>query len=79
MPGESAKVQTPLRFNKDLLALIKEKAKADKRSLNNYIEHLLYKDVGDIPNNETIDAIKEARSSKGLEPINNLTTWLEEL
>ncbi len=79
MASDTAKVQTPLRFNKDLLALIKEKAKANKRSLNNYIEWLLYNDVGDIPNDETIKAIKEARSSKGLEPITNLTSWLEEL
>lgn len=79
MASDTVKVQTPLRFNKDLLELIKEKAKANKRSLNNYIEWLLYNDVGDIPNEETIKAIKEARSSKGLEPITNLSTWLEEL
>lgn len=79
MPNEPIKIQTPLRFNKELLALIKEKAKAEKRSLNNYIEYLLYKDVGNIPNEETIKAIKEARSSKNLEPISDLTSWLEEL
>ena len=79
MASAKTKVQTPLRFNKDLLELIKEKAKANKRSLNNYIEWLLYNDVGDIPNDETIKAIKEARSGKGLKPITNLGTWLEEL
>ena len=79
MASESIKVQTPLRFNKELLKLIKEKAKAEKRSLNNYIEYLLYKDVGNIPNEETIKAIKEARSAKNLEPITDLATWLEEI
>ncbi|PCH76513.1 MAG: hypothetical protein COB98_06015 [Flavobacteriaceae bacterium] len=79
MSGDSLKIQTPLRFNKELLSLIKEKAKAEKRSLNNYIEYLLYKDVGNIPNNETIEAIKEARSNKNLEPIADLTSWLEEI
>ena len=80
MSSDTAKVQTALRFNKELLELIKEKARANKRSLNNYIEWLLYNDVGgNIPNEETIKAIKEARSSKGLEPISNLSTWLEEL
>ncbi len=79
MASDSVKVQTALRFNKDLLELIKEKAKANKRSLNNYIEYLLYNDVGDIPNDETIKAIKEARSGRSLEPIDDLTTWLEEL
>lgn len=79
MASESLKVQTALRFNKELLELVKEKAKAEKRSLNNYIEYLLYKDVGDIPNEETIAAIKEARSNKNLKPIEDLTSWLEEL
>ena len=79
MSGESLKIQTPLRFNKELLSLIKEKAKAQKRSLNNYIEYLLYKDVGNIPNEETINSIKEARSNKGLEPITDLSSWLENI
>ena len=75
----SSKVQTAVRLNSDLLEALKERARADKRSLNNYIEFLLYKDVGDIPNDETIKAIKEARSDKELKPITDLTTWLEEL
>lgn len=79
MTSDTAKVQTALRFNKDLLELVKKKAKANKRSLNNYIEWLMYNDVGDIPNDETIKAINEARTGKGLKPITNLTTWLEEL
>lgn len=79
MVSDSVKVQTPLRFNKDLLELIKEKAKADKRSLNNYIEFLLYKDVGEIPNQDTIEAINEARSSKDLKPIKDLKSWLEKI
>ncbi len=79
MENDSVKVQTVLRFNKDLLELIKEKAKSNKRSLNNYIEFLLYKDVGEIPNQDTIEAIKEARSSKDLEPIKDLNTWLEKI
>ncbi len=79
MENDSVKAQTVLRFNKDLLELIKEKAKSNKRSLNNYIEFLLYKDVGEIPNQDTIEAIKEARSSKDLEPIKDLNTWLEKI
>ncbi len=34
---------------------------------------------GKIPNNETIKAINEARSDKGLKPITNLITWLKKL
>lgn len=79
MENDSVKAQTVLRFNKDLLELIKEKAKSNKRSLNNYIEFLLYKDVGEILNQDTKEAIKEARSSKDLEPIKDLNTWLEKI
>lgn len=79
MSEKSLKIQTAFRFNKDLLELIKEKAKAEKRSLNNYIEYLLYKDVGNIPNEETIEAIKEARSKTKLEEITDLSSWLDKI
>lgn len=79
MSKETVKIQTAFRFNKDLLELIKEKAKAEKRSLNNYIEHLLYKDIGNIPNEETIEAIKEARSKTKLEEITDLSSWLDKI
>lgn len=74
----SSKVQTAVRLNSDLLEALKEKAKADKRSLNNYIEKLLYRDVGNIPNDATKDAIEEARRGN-LERIENLDDWLEKL
>lgn len=35
--------------------------------------------LGKIPNKETIKAIKEAHSGKGLKRITNLTSWLKEL
>ncbi|HBS11798.1 MAG TPA: hypothetical protein DEO36_04535 [Flavobacteriaceae bacterium] len=73
------KVQTAFRFDKDLLELIKEKAAAQKRSLNNYIEYLLYKEVGDIPNEETKKAIYEAHNDINLTPIDDLDKFLEEL
>ncbi len=73
------KVQTAFRFDQELLSLIKEKALAQKRSLNNYIEFLLYKDVGDIPNTETQEAIYEAHNSKELKPIKDLETFLDKL
>jgi len=73
------KIQTALRFDEDLLKLIKEKAKAQRRSLNNYIENLLYKEIGNIPNDETIEAINEAHNSKNLKPIEDLDTFLEAL
>ena len=73
------KIQTALRFDKELLDMIKEKAKAQRRSLNNYIENLLYQEVGNIPNEETKKAIHEALNNKDLKPIKNLDEFLEEL
>lgn len=75
----SEKIQMPLVINKFLLELIKKKAKKNKRSLNNYIEFLLYKDVSNIPNQDTIEAIKEARYGKGLKPIEDLNSWLKNI
>ncbi len=73
------KVQTAFRLDKDLLERIKEKAKAQKRSLNNYVEYLLYKDVGDIPNETTEKAIEEAQRGEDLESIDDLDAFLDQL
>lgn len=73
------KIQTALRFDEELLKMIKEKAKAERRSLNNYIENLLYKEVGSIPNEETVEAIHEAHNSNKLSSIDDLDKFLEEL
>ena len=73
------KVQTAFRLDKDLLERIKEKAKAQKRSLNNYVEYLLYKDVGDIPNETTEAAIEEGRHGQDLDSLEDLDTFLDDL
>lgn len=72
------KVQTAFRLDKELLERIKEKAKAQKRSLNNYVEYLLYRDVGDIPNEATEKAIEDARR-RDLEAIDDLDAFLDRL
>ena len=77
--SDSMKVQTAFRIDKDLLERIREKAKAQKRSLNNYVEYLLYKDVGDIPNETTEKAIEEARRGKDLESLDDLESFLDQL
>jgi len=59
--------------------LIKEKAKAQKRSLNNYIEMLMAKDVGNIPNNETKKAIEDARNGVNLEPMDDIDGFFESI
>lgn len=73
------KIQTAFRFDKELLDLVREKASAEKRSLNNYIEYLLYREVGEIPNDETKKAIDEARNSSSLKPIADLDQFLSDL
>jgi hypothetical protein len=76
--AKSVKIQTPLRLDQELLSILKEKAAASNRSLNNYIETLLYKQVGRIPNKATIKAIQDARQDK-TESIEDLDTWLEKI
>ena len=70
--------QMAFRFDEELIELVREKAKAQRRSLNNYIEYLLFKDVGNIPNEETVRAIEEAEKGD-LETIDDLDKWLGEL
>ena len=73
------KVQTAFRFDEELLAALKEKAKAQKRSLNNYIEFLLYGVIGNIPNDETKEAIFEAENNMNLTTIDDLKAYKKAL
>lgn len=73
------KVQTAFRLDKELLDILKEKAKAQKRSLNNYIEFLLYSHVGNVPNEETKMAIHEAENDIGLSEIDDLEAYKRDL
>lgn len=58
------KESTSIRIDAGLLAQIKQEAKADNRSLSNYLETLLYR-MGYRPyNEETIQACREAREGK---------------
>ena len=77
--GRSKIKQTAFRFDEDLLALVKEKAEAQKRTLNNYIEILLMKDVGKIPNEETKLAIAEIMSGKELEEITDIDAFMDSI
>lgn len=73
----STKVQTAIRLNQDLLDALKEKAKADQRSLNNYIEMVLKRDVGNIPNASTIEAIEEAQDRSKLERVDDIDSFFD--
>lgn len=63
------KVQTAFRFDSELLRRLKIKAKQENRSLNNYVETVLMDIVYDEPNEETVKAIKEAKSADKLESL----------
>ena len=75
------KVQTAFRLSKDLIDRLKVKAQKENRSLNNYVETVLMDIAYDEPNDETVAAIEEARSGKGLEKLNvdNLEDLVAEL
>jgi len=73
------KVQTAFRFDQELLDMVKELAKSQKRSLNNYIEYLLYREVGNIPNEETKEAIEDARNDRNMEVIDDLDIYMNNL
>ena len=73
------KTKTAFGIDKNLLELIKEKAKSTNRSLNNYVEYVLYQDVGKVPNDKTRKAIEEVQSSAELTTIENLKKYKESL
>ena len=52
------------RFRTDLLECLKENALRENRTLNNYVETVLYDYVYEVPNEVTKAAIEEVRSGK---------------
>ncbi len=69
------KTQTAFRINTDLLEKLKEKALSQKRSLNDYVVYLFYKDVRDIPNKTTRKSIDDARKGVDLKTITDLEEY----
>ncbi|MBW7869735.1 MAG: toxin-antitoxin system protein [Flavobacteriia bacterium] len=53
---------TSIRINKNLYAHLQKKAKEENRSMNNYIETLLFEaSEFEVPNEETVAAIQEVK------------------
>ena len=73
------KVQTAFRLEKELVEELKEQAKRNKRSLNNYVEFILSKVIEKQPNDETIEALEEASNKKGLKPISDVDKFLDSI
>lgn len=57
------------RFPVQLLDKLKEAAKKDRRSLNNYVEGILLDAVYNEPNEETRQAFEDAKAGKTFGPI----------
>lgn len=69
------------RLNAKLLDVLKRRAKEANRSLNNYVESVLLDAMYFEPNEETIAAIKEAKSGKELETLdlNDFENYIQSL
>lgn len=65
--ANTSKIQTAFRFDSELLRRLKIKAKQENRSLNNYVETVLMDVVYDVPNEETVRAIREAKNGENIE------------
>ncbi len=73
------KVETAFRLEKELIEELKEQAKRNKRSLNNYVELILSKVVEKEPNDKTLEALEEARNNKDLKPISDIDKFLDSI
>ena len=71
--------QTAFRLSCDLLEKLKEAARRENRSLNNYVESVLMDVTYNNPNKLTIKAMKNAKESNDLETLSseNLETFIE--
>ena len=73
--------QTAFRLSSDLLTKLREAARKENRSLNNYVESVLMEVVYNNPNNLTLKAMKEAKENRELETLksDNLETLIDSL
>ena len=61
--------QTTFRLSISLLNKLREVAKRENRSLNNYVESVLMDAVDSNPNKLTLAAMKEVRENRDLETL----------
>ena len=66
----SNKTTTSFRLDSQLLERLRALARRNNRSLNNYVETVLFDVAYHEPNEETIEAINEVRSGKKLDSFN---------
>ena len=75
MEATIRKKPTMFRLDEELVARLKELAKREHRSLNNFVECLLYDVVYNEPNEITKAAMEEAKSGKlrGTTPVDTFS------
>lgn len=61
--------QTSFRLSTDLINRLRQAARKENRSLNNFVESTLVDIMYNEPNEETQAAIKEARSGENLKKV----------
>lgn len=61
--------QTSFRLREDLLQVLQREAQKANRSLNNFVESTLMDAMYSEPNEETLEAMKEAESGVELETL----------
>lgn len=73
--------QTSFRLSTDLIDRLREAARKENRSLNNFVESVLMDTVYRKPNTVTLDAMREAESGKELETLdlNNFKDYVASL
>lgn len=72
------RIETAIKIDKEILDLIKEKAKSKKQSLSFFIENILYQEIHK-PNEETSKAIEDAHKDKNLTEIRDLDDYINHL
>lgn len=73
------RVQTAFRLDKELLDAAKKKAKSQKRSLNNYIEVLLHKDLENYLNNASEESNYDSENDADVNAVQSYDKWIKSL
>lgn len=73
--------QTAFRLSSDLLDRLRQAARKENRSLNNFVESILMDVVYNEPNKETKAAIEEAKAGKfaGTIDMKNFDTFMKSI
>lgn len=73
------KIQIPIRIEEDLLEMARAEAKAQNRSFNNYMESLLYRDLGEIPRKQPQKEKLDTQYDLNLNRVNAFDKWIKSL